>query len=88
MFISDLVIAQLQKQQTGGEDVPILEDTLNKVKDVALTTKKSILNSNAAAAAEDWFVTSSLMKLILQSLLVITCRAKSCERKSTIVIRL
>jgi len=50
-YFSDLIIAQLQKQQTeGGEtDVQCVEENIKKVKDIALTTKKSVQNSVAAA---------------------------------------
>ncbi|KAL4233241.1 E3 UFM1-protein ligase 1 [Mactra antiquata] len=54
VHLQDLVIAELQRQQSGGDaeekDIPILEDTINKVKAVAMTTKKSILNSNSSGA--------------------------------------
>ncbi|XP_053396897.1 E3 UFM1-protein ligase 1-like isoform X3 [Mercenaria mercenaria] len=52
--LQDLVIAQLQKQQSAendeGHEAQMIEETVAKVKDIALTTKKSTQN---VAAAED-----------------------------------
>jgi hypothetical protein len=49
------VIAQLQRQQSAengeSEDVKVIEESINKVKDIAMTTKKST-QANAAAAED------------------------------------
>ncbi|WAR06782.1 UFL1-like protein [Mya arenaria] len=54
--LQDLIIAQLQRQQSGDSDedksVPTMTENIEKVKVIAMETKKSIQNG-AAAAAED-----------------------------------
>ena len=53
IFISDLVISQLQRSQAVEETVTDLEleqtmsEVMAKVKDIALTTKKSVQSASA-----------------------------------------